>query len=145
MKNFLILIAALCFLSAPALAESGAKADEGQLLVPPPMIEPANPDGTRCFFVHNNAPYTINGSVIGNYYTNLAGQKGRPTSNFRMASGDKKQFCTNGPYYPGTRISLVLRTIMPIFSCYTVAQGTVEVMGEFDKATGKSKTWAICQ
>jgi hypothetical protein len=144
MKHVLILMAALCLLSASALAESWAKADEGQLLVPPPMIEPANPDGTRCFFVHNNAPYTINGSVLSNYYTNLAGLKGRATSNFRMASGEKKQFCTNGPYYNGTRIGLVLRTIMPIFSCYTVAQGTIEVMGEFD-ANHKSKTWAVCQ
>lgn len=144
MKHFPILIAALCVLSAPAKAGQGAKADEGQLLVPPPMIEPANPDGTRCFFVHNNAPYTINGSVLSNYYTNLAGLKGRATSNFRMAPGEKKQFCTNGPYYNGTRIGLVLRTIVPIFSCYTVAQGTIEVMGAFDKDR-KSKTWAVCQ
>ncbi|MDB5491959.1 MAG: hypothetical protein JWO78_1808 [Micavibrio sp.] len=144
MKYLLIMIAALSLLSAPALAAQGAKPDEGQLLVPPPMIEPANPDGTRCFFVHNNAPYTINGSVLSNYYTNLAGLKGRATSNFRLASGEKKQFCTNGPYYNGTRIGFLLRTVVPIFSCYTVAQGTIEVMGEFDKDK-KSKTWAVCQ
>lgn len=113
-------------------------------MVPPPMIEPPNPDGSRCFTVANRAPFTVTGSVLTDYVTDIVGRKGRPVSNFRMAPGDEKKYCTFGPYYPGNRIGLVLRTVIPVFSCYTVAQGTIEIMGEY-KPDGKTRMWANCE
>ena len=49
-----------------------------------------------------------------------------------------------GPFYPGERLELVLRTLMPIFSCYTVAQGEILIQGQF-KPEGGTKTWVECQ
>jgi hypothetical protein len=142
--RLLSLFLMMLFLPGPASAANGAKADEGQLMIPPPMLEPAQPDGSRCFKIVNRAPYTVNGTLLTNYKTDLMGRKGRDVSNFRLAPGGEKKYCTFGPYYPGTRIGFQIRTIVPVFSCYTVAQGTIEVQGKVD-AEGKTKTWVNCQ
>ena len=144
MKSFFLTFAVLGLFAGPAFA-AGVKADESQLMVPPPMIEPASPDGSRCFTVVNHAPYTVNGTLLTNYKTDLLGRKGRDVSNFRLASNAEKKYCTFGPYYPGMRIGFQLRTIMPIFSCYTVAQGTIEILGETKPDGGGSRTWVNCQ
>lgn len=143
MRSLVLCLLLLVFLVVPALA--GVKPDESQLLVPPPMLEPANPDGSRCFFIHNTAPYTVNGTVLTNYYTDeLTGIRSRKISNFRLAPQQKERYCTRGPYYAGTRIGFMLRTIVPVFSCYTVAQGTIEIRGE-RKPEGGTKSWVDCQ
>lgn len=118
--------------------------DPSQLLLPPPMIDPANADGSRCFTIWNKAPYSITGSVNTNYYDTAAGTKARANRNFRLAPGGKQNLCSFGPFYPGERLELVLRTLIPIFSCYTVAQGDIIVYGEI-KPEGGTKTWANCQ
>lgn len=143
MKIFsLLAFLAVFFAAFPSLAE-GVQADKSQLLVPPPMLEPANPDGSRCFFISNKAPYSVTGSLVTNYYETASGIPARAHNNFRLKSGEKQDFCTYGPFYEGARLELVLRTLMPIFSCYTVAQGEIIIMGE--TVNGKSRTWALCQ
>ena len=144
MKVFILSILAVLFLAnSPVMA--GVEPDESQLLVPPPMLDPPNPDGARCFSVVNRAPYTVTGSIVSNYATDaLTRQKVRQTINFRLAPGRKENYCTYGPYYPGTRLGFMIRTIVPVFSCYTVPQGTIEIMGEYVKGQG-SRSWINCQ
>jgi hypothetical protein len=145
MRAFFLLLPFLGLLSTASAWADDATPDESQLLVPPPMIEPANPDGSRCFDLVNKAPYTVMGSIISNYtIDSLTGKKVRDMANFRLASGDKQHYCTYGPYYPGTRLGILLRTIVPTFSCYTVAQGTIEILGEYTFDKG-SHTWIDCQ
>lgn len=126
----------------PAMAGE-VQSDKAQLLVPPPMLEPANPDGSRCFVINNKAPYSVTGSLVTNYYETASGIPARAHNNFRLKPGERQDFCTYGPFYEGARLELVLRTLMPIFSCYTVAQGEIVIMGE--TVDGKSRTWALCQ
>jgi hypothetical protein len=137
-----VLAFGLSFAAPDALAQ--AKSDPSQLLLPPPIIDPANADGSRCFAIWNKAPYTVTGSVNTNYYDTAAGTKVRANRNFRLAPGAKQDLCSFGPFYPGERVELVLRTLMPIFSCYTVAQGDIMVYGTI-KPEGGTKTWAECQ
>lgn len=143
MTGFRIFLAALViFAACPAGAE--VQSDPSQLNRPPPMLEPANPDGSRCFAVWNKAPYTVTGSINTNYYDTAAGTKARANRNFRLAPGEKKELCSYGPFYPGERLELVLRTLVPLFSCYTAAQGDIMIYGQI-KPEGGTKTWAECQ
>lgn len=128
-------------LAQPVAAQ--VKSDPGQLVVPPPMMEPPQADGSRCFTVTNKAPYSVTGSVNTNYFTAANGTRARKNVNFRLAPGARQQICTFGPYYPGNRIELVFRTLMPVFSCYTAAQGDIQVYGKV-KPEGGSKTWVDC-
>ena len=142
MKLLLIIFMWTCFLGFPAVAQ--VKSDEAQLLLDPPMVDPANADGSRCFTIWNKAPYSVTGAVNTNYYEAADGTQVRANRNFRLAPGKKTQLCSYGPFYPGERLELVLRTLVPIFSCYTVAQGEIVIMGRF-KPEGGTKTWVECQ
>lgn len=97
-----------------------------------------------CFRVINKAPYTITGSLYSNYYVNKDRQKARHTSNFRLEKGASQPYCTYGPFYPGRKLELVLRTIMPIFNCKTTVDGDIHLMGEVLE-TGGTKSWAVCR
>lgn len=138
-----LVIITLCFAARDGVAQT--KADPGQFLFPPaPLTEPANADGSRCFSVWNKAPYTITGTVNTNYYETASGAKARRNQNFRLAPGARQGLCSTGPFYPGARLELVLRSLVPLFSCYTVAQGEIMIHGEI-KPEGGTKTWAACQ
>lgn len=116
--------------------------EPGDLIIPPPMIEPASPDGSRCFTILNKAPYTVMGSIRTGFVDAADGTRVRKSANFRLGPGARQQACTKGPYHKGGRVELILRTIVPIFSCYVVPQGEVVIHGEIKKSG--SRTWADC-
>ncbi len=108
-----------------------------------------------CFAVRNEAPYKVYGSFVTNYYTTPDGTQARHRSNFRLEEagnvdaesglpGDRAEFCTYGPFYPERKLEMVLRTLVPIFSCKTkVGQGEIVIKG-YRKDGGGAETWAEC-
>ena len=107
-----------------------------------------------CFVVKNEAPYKVYGNFGTDYYTTPEGTKARHRSNFRLeeagavhAEGyplDAAEFCSYGPFYPDRKLDLVLRTLVPIFSCRTrIDQGVIVIKGH-RKPEGGTETWAEC-
>jgi hypothetical protein len=108
-----------------------------------------------CFKVRNEAPYKVYGSFITNYYTAEDGAKARHRSNFRLDEpgstnaqtgepSDQSDFCTYGPFLPDRKLELVIRTLVPIFSCKTkVDQGEIVIKG-YRKPEGGTDTFAEC-
>lgn len=97
-----------------------------------------------CFKIRNTASWTILGDVSTDYFTAPDGRRGRHRANFRLGPGDFKEICTRGPFFPGRKQDITLRTIVPIFSCRTrVDQGDIFIKGALG-SDGKSKTWAVC-
>lgn len=110
-----------------------------------------------CFIVKNTAPYKVYGSFVTDYYTMEDGSRRRHTSNFRLeAAGDtdpkegyptdRAEFCSYGPFYPGRQLEMIIRTLVPIFSCKTsVELGDIVIKGERKTGPqGGTKTWAEC-
>jgi hypothetical protein len=108
-----------------------------------------------CFVVRNEAPYKVYGTFGTDYYVNPEGIKARHRSNFRLDEAgtkhpeegyptDRAEFCSYGPFYPDRKLDLVLRTLVPIFSCKTrIDQGEIVIKG-FRKPEGGTETWAEC-
>ena len=109
----------------------------------------------ECFNVVNTAPYTVMGSVITDFFTNPDGKKARHTSNFRLEKKgarhaeegypvDRAEFCSTGPFLPGHKLRIVLRTLIPIFECETrIDQGDIVITGH-RKPEGGTVTTATC-
>lgn len=110
-----------------------------------------------CFTVKNTAPYKVYGSFITDYYTMPDGSRRRHTSNFRLEEADAKdpekgyaidraEFCSYGPFYPGRQLEMVLRTLVPIFTCKTsIELGEIVIKGHRNpEPEGGTKTWAEC-
>ncbi|MCF8496259.1 MAG: hypothetical protein K9G62_06300 [Alphaproteobacteria bacterium] len=108
-----------------------------------------------CFQVINEAPYKIYGNFITDTYTAPDGSKSRHRSNFRLDEPgsvhetegyplDRAEFCSYGPFLPGRKLEMVLRTLIPIFSCTTrIDQGPIVIKGR-RKDEGGTETWAEC-
>ncbi|MGB4108207.1 MAG: hypothetical protein WBK55_10500 [Alphaproteobacteria bacterium] len=107
-----------------------------------------------CFGVRNEAPYKIYGNFGTDYYVAENGTKARHRSNFRLDEpgsvdeegypSDRAEFCSYGPFYPDRKLEIVLRTLVPIFSCMTrIDQGEIVIKGH-RKPEGGTDTWAEC-
>lgn len=108
-----------------------------------------------CFQVVNEAPYKVYGSFITDYYTRPDGVRARHRSNFRLDEPgtvhetegyplDRAEFCSYGPFLPDRKLEMVIRTLVPIFSCQTkIDQGPVIIKGH-QKPEGGTDTWAEC-
>jgi hypothetical protein len=109
-----------------------------------------------CFFVRNQADYKVYGSFITDYYTRPDGVRARHRSNFRLEEAgaidkekghplDIAEFCSYGPFYPERKLELVLRTLVPVFSCQTrVDQGEIIITGERNADNSGNITKAVC-
>jgi hypothetical protein len=113
-----------------------------------------------CFFVKNTTDSKVYGTFITNYFTNEQGVRARHRSNFRLENAgtvsdepgengelypiDVAEFCSYGPFYPGRKLHLTLRTLIPIFDCKTrVDQGPIVIKAE-PKPDGGTRTYAEC-
>lgn len=141
---FLLLLPA----AFPAMAQNGAApvpALPEALETPERPEVTVMPEGARCFAIYNQAPYMVYGTIVTNYYLASDGTAALKRSNFHLESKQRTEFCSYGPFY-GTgknRLKLVLRTLIPIFSCEFTAEGELTIFG-LKKPEGGTKTWASC-
>lgn len=96
-----------------------------------------------CFRVINEAPYTLMGSLYTNFYTDKERQKARHTSNFRLEPGQSQPYCSYGPFYEGQKLNLVLRSLVPLFSCKTALHSDIYLRGKVLE-NGGTQSWATC-
>ena len=109
-----------------------------------------------CFRVRNEAPYKVYGNFATDYYTTPEGVQARHRSNFRLDEpgskdeeghpADQAEFCSYGPFFPERKLEIVLRTLIPIFSCKTrIDQGELVIKGfRKEGPEGGTKTWIEC-
>lgn len=112
-------------LMATALFASGAEAQTNPL---------EGRAGARCFQIRNHAPYTVYGH---------AATADDHRANFHLKTGEGVEVCVTGPYYPGGKIEVTTKTLIPTFSCLTVPEGVVTIEGEFVSGGG-TKTRVNC-
>jgi hypothetical protein len=125
------LFAALCLFLIFAGFE--AKAEQSDIVAEP-----------ICFNVRNSADFTMYGNFGTDFYTTPQGSQARHRSNFRLeAAGsvdaegypsDRAEFCSYGPFYPGRKLDLTIRTLFPVFSCKTRLDGGEIVLRATRKA-----------
>jgi len=108
----------------------------------------------QCFIVRNTTPNKVFGHIETDFFPRDDGLKTRHRSTFKLLplgerdkkSGDfldRAQFCTTGPFYPGGKVVLELKTLFPVFSCKTrVDQG--EILIESLRIDGDYELWATC-
>lgn len=108
-----------------------------------------------CFQLVNKAPYRVFGTFVTERFTRPDGIETRHRSSFRLEEPgtiheeegyplDRAEFCSYGPFFPGRKLDLTLRTLVPIFSCRTrIDQGPIVIHGR-KKPEGGTETWAAC-
>lgn len=124
-------------------------------IIPQPVMAQDIVSEPLCFQVRNEAEYKVYGNFVTDYYTTPDGTRARHRSNFRLDEAgskdpekgfptDRAEFCSYGPFLEGRKLEMVLRTLVPIFSCKTrIDQGEIVIKGR-RKPEGGAETWAEC-
>jgi hypothetical protein len=126
MKLGLILMSVLAFAASPAQAA-------GELISPRP----------HCASIINTTDSSLYGVMRTDYGTLPSGEKRRHESTFRLNPGEKREACASGPFYPGYKIELAIKTMFPVFTCKTRLTGTIEIKSERTK-DGLNRFYATC-
>lgn len=105
-----LLFALLVFTAMPAAAQSFDlnAGKEGEVLSSP-----------ICSALINRSDQTIMGMIATASQKIASGDMVKHRQNFRLSAGERMEFCSAGPFYEGRRIELVIRTLIPLFSCKT--------------------------
>ncbi|PZQ48635.1 MAG: hypothetical protein DI551_01310 [Micavibrio aeruginosavorus] len=108
--RFVSLFLTALLLVFPAFAQpmlsSGGK--EGEILTKP-----------VCSAITNRSDQSMTGTIATAPQKIASGDIVRHRDNFKLAPGEKKQFCATGPFFEGRRLEITLRTLIPLFTCKT--------------------------
>ena len=96
-----------------------------------------------CSYLTNRSDQTIIGTIATAAQTVASGDVVKHRQNFKLSSGERRQFCAAGPFYEGRRLELTLRTIIPLFSCKTKIEREIFLDAQPDD-NGIKKLSATC-
>ncbi len=87
----------------------------------PPSREPAGEITSQpiCGTLKNRSDQTIMGTMATKSQKIASGDMVAHQENFKLLAGQERKFCAAGPFFEGRRLELTLRTLIPLFSCYT--------------------------
>ena len=78
----------------------------------------------ECATLRNAANQQVTGVIKTDAYK-FQGQIRRHEKNFVLQDGETVEVCSTGPFYPGYKVELTIRTIMPLFTCKTRLSGEI--------------------
>lgn len=78
-----------------------------------------------CGAIINRSTVNIQGTISTMKQTLPDGSMEAHTENFKLRPTEKKDVCAQGPFFEGQRLELTIRTLFPLFSCYTQINGNV--------------------
>lgn len=142
MRYGLLLLAALALLPLPGQSEELTL--DGEIVQDP-----------ICFTIRNTAEHKIYGTFGTNYYIAADGTQARHRSNFRLEPAGSKddegypadaaEFCSYGPFFEDRKLELVLRTLFPVFTCYThIENGEIVIKSKRNEDDSGYDQWAEC-
>jgi hypothetical protein len=120
------------FLAVPAHAQVPSREPAGEITARP-----------MCGKLVNRSEQTIMGTIATKSQRLSSGDMVAHQENFKLLSGEERELCTTGPFFEGRRLELTLRTLIPLFSCYTKIDRTIYLDAKPDE-TGFKKLSATC-
>ena len=125
------LLLAAIFFATPVVAQVPSKQNAGEIRSKP-----------ICTAMINRSDQTIMGTISTMPQRLADGAMAAHKDNFTLKSGERREFCASGPFFQGQRLSLTLRTIIPLFSCYTKIDR--EIFLDAKEEDGFKKLSATC-
>lgn len=104
-----ILFLLLIFLCTPSYAQIDFSTQKDGEVVKKPI----------CTYLTNRSSQTIMGSIAVMPQKTADGRTVTLEENYRLEAGERHKICALGPFYEGRRVSLVIRTLLPLFECKT--------------------------
>jgi len=98
----------------------------------------------ECANLRNMTDQTIMGVVRTAPFKATTGDVQRHEGSFRLEPDEIATICSKGPFYDGYRVELVIRTIIPLFTCKTRLSGDI-YLRKTENSEGITKLYAECK
>lgn len=98
----------------------------------------------ECGTLVNSANQQVMG-VIKTESFKFQGKIIRHEKNFSLQDGETVEVCSTGPFFPGYKVELTIRTIMPLFTCQTRLSGNIYLRKKWDDENGVYILYADCK
>ncbi len=118
---------ALLFLIVPVSAQAG------ELYSPEP----------QCAIIHNETKGTAFVAIRTDFYAKPDGSKSYYEEVLHLKPDEKRQVCAKGPFYEGYKVSLIVKSLFPLYDCKTKLAGTIPVREKL-KPEGGRDVYAVC-
>lgn len=96
----------------------------------------------ECATLRNAANQQVMGVIKTESFI-YRGQEVRHEKNFDLQDGESVEVCSTGPFFPGYKVELTIRTIMPLFTCNTRLSG--EIVLRSKEQDGMTLLYADCK
>ena len=98
----------------------------------------------RCAIFKNETKDTMFVGVRTDFYTKPDGTRSYYESVMKIRAGNMQQACVKGPFFPGYKVALMIKSFFPLFECQTKLQGDIFIR-EKPKASGEGRDfYATC-
>ncbi len=92
----------------------------------------AQPDGMftaepRCVTLINESGGDVLGHVETALYTDPKGKNHWFRKNFKLAENGREEACSTGPFFPGQKIRVVLKSLFPLYTCLIEVPRTITI------------------
>ena len=98
----------------------------------------------ECATIVNSAKQQVMG-VIKTESFKFQGKVIRHEKNFNLQDGETVAVCSTGPFFPGYKVELTIRTIMPLFTCHTRLSGNIYLRSKWDEKNRITLLYADCK
>ncbi|MCB1558575.1 MAG: hypothetical protein KDJ50_06600 [Alphaproteobacteria bacterium] len=98
----------------------------------------------ECANLRNMSNQTIMGVVRTAPFKSTVGEVERHEGSFRLEPDEIATICSQGPFYDGYRVELIIRTIIPLFTCKTRLSGDI-YLRKTETEDGITKLYADCK
>lgn len=98
----------------------------------------------ECATLRNMTDQTIMGVVRTAPFKVKGGMMQRHEAPFRLEESETAEICSTGPFYDGYKVELIIRTIIPLYSCQTRLSGDI-MLRKTETGEGYTKLYADCK
>ena len=98
----------------------------------------------ECASIRNAIGYTMTGIMRTAGFKTTTGNVKYHEGTFVLNDNENVVICSSGPFYPGYKVEMTLKTIMPIFSCQTRLSGEI-VLRKRINDDGVTEIYADCK
>lgn len=90
-------------------------------------------DTPLCLTLYNSLDYEVLGHVETAEYHDAKGKLSWHRSNFRLNPEQQQKVCATGPFFDGYKLRVVLKTVMPLYSCLTTMDRILTISKKNDE------------
>ena len=87
-------------------------------------------DTPLCLTLDNKTGDAVLGHIETAEYRDDHGKQSWHRHNFRIPKEESQEVCSTGPFFDDQKLRVVVKTIMPLYTCLTSMGGTVTITRE---------------